>query len=156
MFKKSHKSYDKYFIQRTPPHTYIVHIYIYILIYVRFMPYLLKMRYAFVIRLFFCASGSCNLSPSNFLHSLPCSRCRRWCPASISSSNPRDALLLLSCFLCLGSVSVWVCKSNINWHLKAFNGHMERTAKCFPSYPFIFFLIFFFWNNFDVFTAFAF
>lgn len=53
MFKKSHKSYDKYFFQRTHTDIYSTYILIYIYIYVRFMPYLLKMRYAFVIRLFF-------------------------------------------------------------------------------------------------------
>lgn len=152
MFKKSHKSYDKYFFQRT--HTHTAHIYLYTYIYTCDLCHIYWKCVMLLSYDFFCASGSCNLSPSNFL---PLSH-----PASLAMMSgidiqfqpPRCVVVIVMFSLARLGECAGVCKSNINWHLKAFNGHMERTAKCFSLLSISF--LFFFWNNFDVFTAFAF
>lgn len=88
------------------------------------MPYLLKMRYAFVIRL---PRATFYFSPSLAMMS----------GIDIQCQPPRCVVVIVMFSLPRPGECAGVCKSNINWHLKAFNGHMERTAKCFfPSFHF--------------------
>lgn len=81
MFKKSYKSYDKYVFQ--------IHIYIGIYMYIYiYMAYLLKVRYALVIRLF-VRLAAVTFPQGNF-HPM----------SSIDIQFQPPMLLLLSCFLC--------------------------------------------------------
>lgn len=104
------------------------------------MPYLLKMRYAFVIRLFFVRLAAVTFPRATFYFS---SSLAMMSGIDIQCQPPRCVVVIVMFSLPRPGECAGVCKSNINWHLKTFNGHMERTAKCFfPSFHF-FFLFFF-------------